>query len=415
MAIEDDVFVIGGGIAGMTAALAAAEQGVSVRVARKKQSTLRQATGLGDVLGYVSGTLVSDPFDALDELPARHPYSIVGESALRAGLERFDAVTGDAYRGGQTDRNALVLTPGGSVKPTARYPRSMASGLANDQRDMLLVGFDRVVDFDAPVVAAHLAHTGVPFDSRGETIRFPLEFQPDATMTRYACALDADENGVRDRLAQRVGRIHEGEPRVGFPALLGLDDPNGVRQFLARTLGADVFEVPMGPPSLPGVRLESMFQAAVADAGVNVVQNEVVDYESQGRTITGVLVDRNGQHIRYDADAFVLATGGLVGTGLTSDRDGVREPVFDLHVSHPDHRDDWYVDEPYGNQPFPRFGVDVDDQLRPRTENGSIAFDNLRAAGSVLGGFDFAASCSGTGVSLGTGQFGGRTAAEVDQ
>lgn len=408
MAIEDDVFVVGGGIAGMTAALAAAEQGVTVRLARKKKSTLRQATGLGDVLGYVGGSLVPDPFEALEELPEQHPYSIVGESALRAGLDRFDAVTGEAYRGGQTDHNALVPTPGGTIKPTARYPKQMAAGLATEERDMLLIGFDRVVDFDAPVAAAHLENTGVPFEARGETISFPLDFEPDATITRYAKALDTDEKNVLERLARRVDEVHEDEPRIGFPGLLGLEAPAVVRQSIFQALDADVFEVPMGPPSIPGIRLESMFQAALDEAGVNVVQNEVVDVQSEGETITGVWVDRNGQEIRYDAEAFILATGGLVGKGLLSDRDGVREPIFDCHVSHSENRDDWYVDEMYGDQPFPRFGVEVDEQLRPKTAEGRIEFENLRAAGSVIGGYDFAASCSGTGVSLATGEVAGQ-------
>ena len=52
MAIEDDVTVIGGGIAGMSAALAAARDGAEVRLLSHKDSTLRSASGLVDVLGY---------------------------------------------------------------------------------------------------------------------------------------------------------------------------------------------------------------------------------------------------------------------------------------------------------------------------------------------------------------------------
>lgn len=412
VAIEDDVFIVGGGIAGMTAALAAAEAGASARLATKKQSTLRQASGLADVLGYVNGDLVVDPFEKIQTLPAEHPYSIVGESAIRAGLARFDRVTGDTYRGSHTDRNALVPTHGGTVKPTARYPESVAAGLGSDDRDMLLAGFDGLVDFDAPAAAAHLEAAGVPFDTRGVTVTFPLDFEPDAKKTRFAHALDIDEGDVRGRLADRIAKVHENEPRIGLPAVLGTDEHRRIRTELANTLDADVFEVPTGPPSLPGIRLEGVYLSALRDAGVEIVRNEVVDFERSGKRITSVTVDRNGQRIPHAASSFVLATGGLVGTGLISDREAVREPVFDCHIQVPEDREDWYERDLYGEQPYAKFGVSVDEQLRPQTVGGEPEFENLRAAGSVLGGFDFPASGSGTGISLATGSLAGRLAGE---
>ncbi|QLC34422.1 glycerol-3-phosphate dehydrogenase subunit GlpB [Halarchaeum sp. CBA1220] len=412
MAIEDDVLVVGGGVAGMTAALAAADEGASVRLVTKKQSTLRHASGLVDVLGYApDGKLLADPFDALTDLPADHPYALVGAEAIRAGLERFDAVAGELYRGGHTEKNALLPTHGGTVKPTARYPASAAAGLASDDRDALLVGFETLTDFDAPLAAEHLEAASVPFDVRGATVSFPGEPRADAKVTRYAHALDEDADGERARLAARVARVHDGEPRVGFPAVLGQDHPADVRATLEAELDADVFEVPMGPPSLPGIRLEYAFRAALDDAGVHTVRRPVVDYETddEGR-LSAAVVERNGQHVPHYADSFVLATGGLVGKGLDSDREAVREPVFDCHVPQPEDRYDWFRDEAFGEQPYARFGVDVGDDLRPRDEDGRIEFENLRAAGSVIGGYDFATECSGTGVSLATGDAAGAAA-----
>ncbi|MDZ7849530.1 MAG: anaerobic glycerol-3-phosphate dehydrogenase subunit B [Halodesulfurarchaeum sp.] len=413
MAIEDDVFVVGG-IAGMTAALAAAEEGASVRLARKKQSTLRQATGLADVLGYVDGDLVANPFEEIDTLPAEHPYSIVGEAGLRAGLRRFDAVTGDAYRGGHTDRNALVPTHGGTVKPTARYPASVAPGLASDDRDVLLVGFKGLVDFDAPSAAAHLAAAGVPFETRGVTVDFPLDFQADA---RKASSVRPCTRYRRRGRSSRTRRPDHDPPpwRAANWGSRPCSVPTGAGEILtelATTLDADVFEVPTGPPSLPGIRLETLFRRALREAGVAVVQNAVVDFEADEDRITSVTVNRNGQRIPHTASSFVLATGGFVGTGLEADREAVREPVFDCHVPVPDDRTHWSVADRYGEQPYARFGVSVDQQLKPRSAAGVPEFENLRAAGSVIGGFDFAASGSGTGISLATGALAGRLAGE---
>jgi glycerol-3-phosphate dehydrogenase subunit B len=414
MAIEDDVLVVGGGVAGMTAALAAAETGASVRLISKAQSTLRHASGLADALGYADGELLANPFAALDGLPADHPYSIVGADALRAGFERFDSVVGERYSGSHTDRNALVVTHGGTVKPTARYPANTAAGLASDERAALFVGFEALTDFDAPLAADHLESAGVPFDARGETVRFPGDLRADAKVTRYAKLLEDDPDARRE-LAARVGRVHDGEPRIGFPAVLGEHGGERVREALAGELGAEVFEVPMGPPSLPGIRLEADFEAALDDAGVHVVRNEVVDYEAEGGRLRAAVIDRSGRRVPHHADAFVLATGGLVGKGIDSDRGGVREPVFDCHVPHPEDRYEWFDDDPFGEQPYPRFGVDVDGGLRPLGPDGSVEFENLRAAGSVIGGTDFAAECSGTGVSLATGDAAGRAAGEATQ
>ncbi|MUV61177.1 FAD-binding protein, partial [Halobacterium sp. CBA1126] len=52
MAIDSEVLVVGGGLAGLTSALAAARAGADTRLVSYKQSTLRHASGLVDVLGY---------------------------------------------------------------------------------------------------------------------------------------------------------------------------------------------------------------------------------------------------------------------------------------------------------------------------------------------------------------------------
>ena len=422
VAIESEVLVIGGGLAGVASALSAARAGADARLVSYKQSTLRQASGLVDVLGYTpdgDGPL-RDPFAAIPDLPVEHPYRTVGVTTVREALCLFDDLV-PGYRGDHTDRNALVPTHGGTVKPTARYPAAAAAGLASDDRDALLVGFEAMVDFDAPHAGAHLAAAGVPFDVRGVTVPFPGDLRADATVTRYAKLLDADatvsvdgpDRPVREALAGRVERHLDGEGRVGFPAVLGEDDPAGVRRSLGETLGVDVFEIPMGPPSLPGMRLADALFSALDAAGVSIeTGNPVTDYEGDDR-VERVFVEKNGARIPNSADQYVLATGGLVGKGVESDREGVWEPVFGCHVPHPPDRYDWFDGAAFGDHPFAGFGVETDERLRPLDADGNVEFDNLRAAGSVLGGYDFAAEKSGSGVSLATGYAAGRESGEV--
>ncbi|MEF8831548.1 MAG: anaerobic glycerol-3-phosphate dehydrogenase subunit B, partial [Halobacteriales archaeon] len=251
---------------------------------------------------------------------------------------------------------------------------------------------------------------GVPFAARGETVRFPADLRADATVTRYAALLD--DEPVRADLARAVADRHDGEARIGFPALLGAEDPAAVRADLEARLDAAVFEVPTGPPSLPGMRLAERLDAALEAAGVLVeTGNPVVGYDATGDRIERVLVERVNAAVSYRADAVVLATGGLVGGGVDSDRDGVFEPTFGLPVAHPEDRYEWAAEAPFGDHAFARFGVEFDGELRPLAADGAVAYENLRAAGAVLAGADFPAEKSGSGVSIATGVAAGRGAA----
>ena len=425
MAIESDVLVIGGGLAGLTAALSASEEGSHVRLLSYKQSTLRNASGLIDILGYAPDgeRPLTDPYAVIPDLPEDHPYRTVGVERIREAMGLFDDAV-PAYSGEHTKRNALVTTHVGTVKPTARYPASMTAALASDDRGMLLVGFDSLVDFDAPLAAATLQKSGVPFSVRGVTVEFPGNLRADAKITRYAKLLESDET-TRKRLAAAVQSHLDGEPRVGFPAVLGDTQTERVREELADALGTAVFEVPMSPPSLPGIRLEERLFSALSETGASIeTGNPVVAYDGSDGGGTGndgssgsdriecVSVEKNGAKIPYSAEEYVLATGGLVGKGVNSNRERVYEPIFDCPIQRSENRYDWFDDAVFGDHPFARFGVHTDETLRPVDHRENVVFENLRAAGSVLGGYDFAAEKSGSGVSIATGYMAGMTAAQ---
>jgi glycerol 3-phosphate dehydrogenase (quinone) subunit B (EC 1.1.5.3) len=418
MAIESDVLVIGGGLAGMMSALAAAEEGASVRLISYKQSTLRQASGLIDLLGYLPGEQrpVVSPYEAIGALPAEHPYAILGVDRVRAAMDRFDTTVG--YDGGGAERNTLVATHAGGYKPTFRTPQSVTPGALADGGAMLLVGFDPITDFDAPFAAAMLTEAGVPFEVHGETLPFPIEQASDAGIGRFAALIEEDPavpatgRTLRESIATAIGAVLGEAERVGVPAILGTQESASIIAELEAALGVPVFEVPMGPPSLLGSRLEAELHAALDRAGVSMeLGNPVVDADADAR-ISTVYVEKNHAQIPYAASEYVLATGGLVGKGVGSDRSQVHEPVFGCHIPHPADRSDWYDDDVFGAHPFARFGVRVGGDLRPQTADGAIEYQNLRAAGSVIGGADFAKEKSGSGISIATGVAAGTAAAE---
>jgi glycerol-3-phosphate dehydrogenase, anaerobic, B subunit len=423
MAIEEDVIVIGGGLAGSIAALEAADGDATVRLITHKKSTLRHASGLIDVLGYLDeAEPVADPFAAISELPDEHPYSIAGAAAIRDGLDRFDTAVGDMYQGSHTDANALLPTFGGAVKPTARYPTAAAAGLASDSREMLIVGFEELTEYNANMLADHLERADVPFEADGVELNFPGEYANDSRVTRFAKRLDKPEEvehdgrtmGAREALADAI-KPHLGDAeRVGLPAFLGDEHAAEVRSDLERALGADVFEIPMGPPSFPGMRLADQLKHAVTEAGIRIsAGNPVVGYETAGDEIESVTVDSKGREVPYYAEEFILATGGLVGKGIDSERDGtVEEPIFDCHIPHSEDRYDWFDQEAFGDQPFAHFGVRIDEGMRPLDASGDPEFVNLRAAGGVVGGTDPVSEKSQSGISLTTAAAAGQRARE---
>lgn len=416
---HSDIIVIGGGLAGCFAAIAAAKRGASVRLLAKGASTLRQASGLIDVLGYrssSSNTPLITPFEGFPELSDNHPYSIIGEQAVTSALSLFDTLFDDIYRGQHTERNALIPTASGKIKPTARYPVTMATGVVGAAHKTAIIGFESLPVYDGPTVATHLEDAGLPGRFSGHQVSIFNELPTDSVVTYLADKLDTNEpiGGIpaRDLIVDTVSSKLGDVERVGLPAILGQDYHLDVHSYLESALGIPVFEIPLPPPSLPGYRLERKIYAELDELGVLFESgNTVVDHESTSNRISTVYVNRHGSKIPYSAEQFILATGSIVGKGIITGRDTVREPIFDCHVPIPSDRTKWYKDRFFGRHAFASFGVSPDHSLRPQNAAEQPEFDNLRAAGGVLGGATVHKELSASGISLSTGFVAGREAA----
>lgn len=453
-----DVLVIGSGLAAGIAALAAARQheDAAVQLLRPKPERLRRHTGTVDVLGYLppesDGNIedgdgggmsngapiaaegwagpVRQPFSAMQTLDRTHPYRRLGPETVREALGLFDDVMD--YRGKNSERNALVATHAGRIRPAARYPPAMESGLLSRRDPIRLVGFAQLPDFDAAFIAERLDAT-LPYDVRASTIEFPgtiTEFPPGLDLAR---ALDEDEQPagdvgmptfgekgelpdeliesgesepLREPLLDRLEAELDVEPRLGFPAILGDREAATIRETFEHRLGVDVFEVPISPPSVPGTRLARDLQATLVEADVSIADGDVNEFEEDEKQIGRVTTEETS----YDVEAVVLATGGLETTGLVADRREVHEPRFGCPVDAPTDRLEWTEPDPLAPHPFTRFGVAVDDELRPVDGPNEPIYDNLHTVGSLIGGFDFVAEQSTDGVALTTGFAAGKWA-----
>lgn len=119
-----DVLVVGSGMAGLVAALAAADQGRSVRLLTTGMGSLAISGGSVDFLGYADGRFAADPWQGLAMLPEDHPYSLLGAESVRSAFQFFaDVMEGQhwpmrpALSQDGTPRNTQLPTIMGTRKP----------------------------------------------------------------------------------------------------------------------------------------------------------------------------------------------------------------------------------------------------------------------------------------------------------
>ena len=110
-----DVVVIGGGLAGLSCAIAVAEQGKRCAVVSSGQSALYFSSGSLDLLARLpDGTPVEMPLAALPQLAQQapqHPYALIGPgrvAALSAGA--VDESVGGEWSFAQTLRHLVMAT-----------------------------------------------------------------------------------------------------------------------------------------------------------------------------------------------------------------------------------------------------------------------------------------------------------------
>jgi glycerol-3-phosphate dehydrogenase subunit B len=401
-----DAIVIGAGLAGLTAALRLAEAGKSVVVAAKGVGAVQLAAGTIDVLGY-DPQRVPRPAEALERLRAArpdHPYAKLPPGSVRAAVEWFvDRMRRLDYVGG-VDDNMLLPTAVGTLKPSAAAPRSIAAGDVRGGGRYVIAGLRALKDFFPAYLASNLGRNdGV----MARAVDVEVETN-EADVTPVGFAQRFDDPGWRRAVIAALGpRIEPGEA-VGFPAVVGLDDPEAAVRELQEGLDAPVFEIPTLPPSVPGIRLFRALKGAIRAHGGRVVLGSwITGAVTDEARVEAVVAEAAARPTTYRARHFVLASGGFASGGIAMDsRWRVAESIFGLPVSgvppagHPR-----LAEGVFDDHPIARAGVAVDDRLRPVGGDGEPVFDNVHAVGATLTGAEPWREKSGDGISVATGHF----------
>jgi glycerol-3-phosphate dehydrogenase subunit B len=216
-----------------------------------------------------------------------------------------------------------------------------------------------------------------------------------------------DRADFRAEVVEAV-RPHLGQAeRIGFPAVLGMEEPLPAKQDLEAKLGRPVFEIAGLPPSVPGIRLFRILRDKIEQSGGYVYDGmrAVAATHENGR-VTAVYTEAAARQRRHRYDQFVLATGGILGGGIRANHKGeVCEAVFDLPVTAPASQLEWFKRDFLDREGHPiyRVGLTVNEHFLPVDRNRRPLYDNLFAAGTTLAHCEVIRERSFDGVALVTG------------
>lgn len=406
-----DLLVIGAGLAGLTAAIYAAQAGKSVRVITKGMNALHWAAGTIDLLGYLpDDSPVQQPLAALNQLDALHPLRQVDPADARQtlrDLQTWLADEGLPYLGAEDEANLWLPSAVGAKRPTYLAPTVQATARLDDPASLLVVGIDHFNDFYPAVMAENLRRQG--HDARSHTLPIDLITPRRKVINEVylAEALEADNLARVDAVAKALRDVVRPRDRVAFPAMLGVARHAEIVARLQSALDAPIAEIPTLPPSVPGLRLHHALARKLAKLGGRIESNmTAVDFGVAGREITWVATETTARPLRHHARACLLATGGILGGGINSDHNGsVWETVFNLPLVQPKQRAGWFRPaflDPKGHPIF-QAGVQVNAAWQPVDAAGDVVYGNLWAAGNVLANADSIRTRSHEAMALLTG------------
>jgi len=447
---EADVVVIGGGLAGLTACLAAEGAGARTLLLHKGERATALSSGLVDLLGYreMNGNtrMVTSPLEgiwALAHDQDDHPYALLGGGNAAAPKERADTArdivssaigffraaleaAGLRYVG-DGHQNLLIATPFGTFKPTGLAPDSVAKGnlVELSGAHLLVAGIRGYAAFNPVLVAHSLAYvTAQALGGNREYLRATghwLGLGDRAwALPQLASYLDTEAGYQALEMALVTARLDTSYTHLALPCA-GQERAAENLERLETRLQATVFEIPGLPPCPGGQRLVRALEREAATRGVRILPGqEVVAADLDGDRCRSVRARSilAGYETTFHGQAFVLCTGDVIGGGLSSTQLAIREPVFDLALSAPsgtdlEQRTTWIGDEPFPQEghPVAAIGVATADGLRGVSRSHDTV-ENLFVAGAILAGARWSIEKDGLGIALSTGFLAGRNAAQ---
>ncbi len=291
MSAPRSIVVIGSGVAGTAAALAAANAGASVRIVSGAAGATTLNGGALDFADWQS--------DA-----ARGKFNDIAEKAFL----QLDF-------GSLPDEGILAATTAGIVRPAAGADHALLD-LDRVGRGAILVPRGDHPSWDAPALARCWGSSTI---AAARSISFVAldaqlnRFKDERVFADAEIAARHDDDARLDWLADRLREVLSRNPGfvgVILPPWLGAKKSRA--EILSAKVGVRCGEAISGLAGPSGARFSAARDRALAKAGIG----KIAGWAKAARASkTGWRVDLE-RDAWLDADAVVLATGGLVGGGL---------------------------------------------------------------------------------------------------
>ncbi len=430
--VETEVLVIGRGMAGVMAASTLAKNGVDVTIVAKSYGTTALSSGCLDILGYIPEVqgVAQPPFSGFKYLVVsnrNHPYLIAGEGDPKKAediiREAFDSLPEQIknLHVGSVENNSWVLTSFGTLRPTAFVQKPLEPAIITGEKEsILLTGIKGLFELN-PVFASSIAMKDLKSRSLGYVKVKPayvsirsLEGAQYLAIPLVSTVLEEDEefDEFKKELVKLAKR--ENPDTILLPSIFST--PNLVEKMkeLEDACKCRIGEVPTPPESASGLRLQRALNNVCSTLGIKVFHATDLKPEVENGIVKRIVGTRRtllfteARKIVFEAEKYVLATGDLIGEGITCDVDeelnvAFRETVFDLPLYIPE--GPIATTDPFNpaGQNFSKIGINVNSEMQPVDSAGRVVYENLFAAGSIIGHYDYNAEKCGMGVAITTG------------
>jgi glycerol-3-phosphate dehydrogenase subunit B len=401
-----DLIVIGMGLSGLMAAKTAVEMGKKILIIGKGVGSLGLFSNTIDVLGNISNKMtLNDTLSRWIKDHPEHPYAKVGLREMDKALSSFTSLFPPPYSFQAIgDGNCLIPTGAGTLRPTYLIPSTMVPGTSLKEGDGLIIGFKGFKDFYASWVARQLK-------CRGLTLSLPDVSRQETNATALSRLIE--KRGFREKMGREMKKHLKAETCVGLPAFLGIRDPFIVKKDLEELIGAQVFEIPVLPPSIPGMRIFNRFKIRLIQGGGTFLLGYSVSKAIlEKKRCKGIEILHPPISTSYSSDCYILATGRFIGGGLKANEEKIFEPIFNLPVSQPKSREEWFQKSFFSDSPHPihQAGVLTDSSFRAIDEKGERILENVWIAGSILSHHHSVDEKSREGIEISTGYMAAKQA-----
>ncbi len=420
-----DVVIIGGGMAGYSAALKCLENGLKTAVISSGQSALHFSSGSIDLLSHspVTNEPVEFPFETiktLQETLPNHPYARLGATQVATAMTWYQSTMkkiGLPLCNLASGANHYRMTTMGTLKSTwlsQPYVHPVDFNFDNIKKvqRIVIVSLEGFRDFQPQITRDNLLRnpnfkgteikiSSVNIAGFNRIHRNPNEFRS----IDIARMLNNEEQ--LQAFADQLTSIATPQDLVILPAITG--DNLTVMDRLQKQTRLQFHEVPTMPPSLLGIRIEdTMAKAFVRGGGSLLKGDEVIGgeiSESGGNLKLNSLTTKKMADMTLSAKHFIMASGSFFSKGIVAHKNRMVEPVFNLDMADTDKRESWYQNTFFAQQPhrFLSFGVETNPSFNPFLNGKAIT--NLFCAGSILAGYNPVAHGCGSGVAISTAHY----------